>query len=224
MHARMWLVALALAFSAGRTQHRTETQFGSVGGTVLDDKGVPVSDARVYDEPIGTVRIGKDHFVLTDQAGRFLLEDVPVGKTMVIAIKTEAGYPDSRYAVYTSNEVLPIVQVQAAHTTSPVVVKLPAKGGVLTGEIVNSRSHLPVPNSRIALSRVDHQGWFIETDPEGDGSFAFTIPSKPFHLQVSARGFKTWMYEESKYSKNHSPLIIGSERKVRVTIYLDPLN
>lgn len=224
MRLRIVLAGLALSLLGVVPRHPADTSLGSVRGTVLDPSGAAIPGAKVYDEPMGTVRIGKDHFTLSDEAGRFFLEDVPVGKTMVIATKTEAGYPDSRYAVYTSDEVLPVVEVQAGHTTGPVVVRLPSKGGVHTGRIIDARSQLPLPGSRITLSRGDHEGWFVETDPEANGSFAFIIPSKPFHMQVSAPGYKSWTYEQSGLSQNHAPLLIGAEVKKEIIVQLRSLN
>ena len=218
---RICLAVLVAILSAGQTQSPTATSFGAVKGIVVDAHGVGIPDAKVYDEPMGSVRNGKDHFVVTDRDGRFLLQDVPVGKTMVIATKTEAGYPDARFALYSGNEILPIVEVTADTVASDVVVKLLAKGGVLRGRILDSRSKLPVPKARITLSGVDHPEWSLETDPEIDGSFEFIIPARPMHLKVDAEGFRNWTYEGSGLSTNHSPLLIGQEEKRNIEVYLE---
>ena len=219
---RIWLVVVATALSIGHGQAPTTTGFGAVKGVVLDAHGSEISGAKVYDEPIDAVRVGKDHFVETDQDGRFLLQDVPAGKTMIIATKLEDGYPDARFAVYSGNEVLPTVEVQAGQMASNVVVKLLAKGGTLRGRIIDSRSKLPILNARITLSRVDHPNWLLETDPENDGSFEFLIPARPMHLKVTARGFKDWTYETSGLSTNHAPFLIGQEETRNLDVYLEP--
>jgi len=165
---RFWVVTLALVVSAAHLRSNPQIRFGSVEGKVVDARDMPIPGAKVYDAPMDAVRTGKDHFVVTDEGGRFLLRDVPAGKAMIIATKTEAGYPDARFAVYTSNEVLPVVEVQANQNASGVVVKLLVKGGVLRGRILRSDSKIPISRARVTLSRVDHPEWFIETDAESD--------------------------------------------------------
>ncbi len=213
--------AALLLYTAG-LQLPIEKQFGSIKGIVLDAKGNPIPGAKVYDEPIDSVRTGKDHFVETDDSGRFFLTAVPTGKTMVIATKTDLGYPDARFALFSGNEILPTVEVQADHTASDVVVKLLAKGGVLKGKIVDSHSGLPVPISRITLSRIDHPQWLLETNPARDGTFEFVIPAKPMHFEVSAPGYKSWVYEQSAHSRGHAPLMLAPEAKQEIDVYLEP--
>ena len=169
-------------------------EYGSIEGVVVDGSGAPIHGAKVYDEPLNAARIGKDHFTWTDEKGRFLLRDVPAGKTMVIATKLEGGYPDARYALYSGDAVLPTVDVRSAETTTNVLVRLLAKGGKLRGKIVEANSGVPVRRSRITLSRVDHPNWSLETDPADDGTFQFVVPTRPMRIQVVAPGFKPWTY------------------------------
>jgi Carboxypeptidase regulatory-like domain len=211
------LVIALLATS--QVQSSLEGDVGSVRGIVVDAHGAGIPDAKVYDEPMGSARIGKDHFVSTDSEGRFVLTDVPAGKTMVIATKTEAGYPDARFALYTSNEVLPIVEVHANQVTSEVVVKLLAKGGMIRGRIVDTQSRRPVPQARITVSRIDHPEWLLETDPENDGTFQFLIPGRAMNFRVQAEGYKTWEYEAQ--SKNHEALTVGPEETRDLEIDLE---
>src|SRR5208337_1529920 len=122
MQTRLLFFAL-LAWITANFQSADRHQVGAIKGEVVDAKGSPIAGAKVFDEPIDAVRIGKDHFTLSDERGLFFLEQVPVGKTMVIATKTEDGYPDARFAVFSGNETLPIVQVASEEVTSNVVVR-----------------------------------------------------------------------------------------------------
>ncbi len=214
------MVGLLLCFNG--PQLPPDRQVGAIKGIVLDGQSNPIPGAKVYDEPMGSARIGKDHFVETDQSGRFYLTDVPIGKTMVIATKTDLGYPDARFALFSGNEILPTVEVKAGQTTSDVMVKLLAKGGLLKGKIVDFRSGLPVAMSRITLSRVDHPEWPMETNPARDGTFEFVIPSKPMHFEVTAPGYKTWTYEQSTLSKGHAPLTVRPEVTEEINVNLEP--
>jgi hypothetical protein len=189
-------------------------RYGSIEGVVVDGSGAPIRGAKVFDEPLDSVRIGKDHFTRTDENGHFLLKDVPAGKTMVIATKLEDGYPDARYAVYSGDAVLPTVYVRSGETARNVLVKLLAKGGKLRGRIVEANSGVPVPRSRITLSRLDHPNWSLETDPADDGTFDFVLPTRPLRIQVTAPGFKAWTYPGpiQMVSGEQRDLLISLER------------
>ncbi len=213
-----------IAFGLFQSSTPNEGTTGTVTGVVIDANGTGIPDAKVYDQPMGSVRMGKDHFATTDQQGRFTLTDVSAGKTMIIATKTEAGYPDGRYAVFTGNESSPIVEVHSNQESSNVVVKLLQKGGVILGKIVDKGTNQRVAQARVILARVDHPAWSLETDPENDGTFEFVVPSVPMHITVNAEGFRTWKYEESSLSKNHAPLVVGSEKKVTLEVELERNN
>lgn len=217
----IWLLATALFAWPVPKQSPSNTQFGSIKGIVVNAEGAPISGAKVYDQPMNAVRIGKDHFVVTDETGRFYLRGVPTGRTMVIATKAEDGYPDARFAVYSGDAVLPVVEIRTDQTTSGVVVKLLRRGGLLRGRIVDSSSRIPVTSSRITLSRVDHPAWSLETDPSSDGTFEFVIPARPMDFRVTAPGFKTWTYAGSQFSKNHGPLIASPDQKLNIDVELE---
>jgi hypothetical protein len=212
-------IVVSALLAASQTQSSPVAGFGSVKGTVLDERGVGIPDAEVYDEPMDSVRIGKDHFASTDAEGKFFLTDVPAGKTMVIATKTKAGYPDARYALYTSNEVLPVVEVHPGQVTSEVVVKLAGKGGLMRGQIVDTQTKRPVSQAVITLWRVDHPAWSLETAPDNDGTFEFLIPTRAMHFRVRAQGYKTWEFEA--LSKNHEPLTVVPEGTRNVDVNLE---
>jgi hypothetical protein len=189
-----------------------KADFGSVAGIVVDGSGSPIRGAKVYDEPMDSVRTGKDHFVLTDPTGQFVLKDIPVGKTMVIATTIEDGYPDARFAVYSGDALLPVVQVEAGQRTSDVKVTLLRKGGTLRGRIFDAQSGATVPKARITIARIDHPAWALETDPEDDGRFAFVVPVHPMRIQVNAEGYRTWVSQDSIL------LTSGEERIFKVAL------
>ncbi len=221
MQARLLLLTV-LVSAVARPQSTATTQLGSIKGEVVDATGSPIAGAKVFDEPMEAVRIGKEHFATSDESGRFLLNDVPVGKTMVIATKIEDGYPDARFAVFAGNEILPVVQVKPDQVTSGVVVKLLAKGGTLIGKVTDARTKVAIPDARITLSRLDHPTWLIEINVEKDGSFRLVIPAMPMHFSVKATGFREWNYEQSDFAKNHSPLTLSPESKQEYAINLEP--
>ncbi len=216
------LLLTVLVSSVASSQSGGTSQVGSIKGEVVDATGSPIAKAKVFDEPMEAARIGKDHFTTSDENGRFLLNDVPIGKTMVIATKIEDGYPDARFAVFSGNEILPIVEVKPNQVTSSVTVKLLVKGGTLVGRVTDARTKSAVPDARITLSRLDHPNWLIETNVEKDGSFRLVIPAMPMHFSIKAPGFGDWNYEQSAFSRNHGPLILSPGSALEVPIYLEP--
>jgi Carboxypeptidase regulatory-like domain len=217
-----FLLFTVLMSAAASLQSTDSAQIGSIQGEVLDATGSPISGAKIFDEPMEAVRTGKDHFAMSNENGKFLLNDVPVGKTMVIATKTEDGYPDARFAVFSGNEILPVVQVEPDQVTSGVIVKLLLKGGTLSGKVMDTRTKLAIPLARIILSRFDHPTWAIETNVAKDGAFSLVIPAMPMHFSIKATGFRDWNYEQSDFSKNHSPLRLSPESKQEYPIFLEP--
>jgi len=143
---------------------------------------------------------------------------------MVIATKIEDGYPDARFAVFSGNEILPVVDVKPDQVTSGVTVKLLVKGGTVAGRVTDARTKSAVPDARITLSRLDHPTWSIETNVEKDGSFRLVIPAMPMHFSIKAPGFGEWNYEQSVFSTNHSPMNLSPGSKLEIPIYLEPMS
>ena len=223
MQAKLLLLTV-LVSAVARPQSTETARVGSITGEVVDATGSPIAKAKVFDEPMEGVRIGKDHFATSDENGKFLLNDVPVGKTMVIATKIEDGYPDARFAVFSSNEILPVVEVKPDQVTFGVTVKLLAKGGTLVGRVTDARKKSAVPDARITLSRLDHPSWFIETNVEKDGSFRLVIPAIPMHFSIKAPGLGDWNYEQSAFSRNHDPLTLSPGSTQEISVYLEPMS
>ena len=222
MQTKLPLLILLFVSAVAKPQSTETTRVGSIKGQVVDAIGSPIAKAKVFDEPMGAVRIGKDHFTMSDENGRFLLNSVPVGKTMVIATKTEDGYPDARFAVFSGNEILPVVEVKSDQITAGVTVKLLAKGGTLVGRVTDARTKSALPDARITLSRLDHPTWLIETNVEKDGSFSLVVPAMPMHFSIKAPGHGDWSYEQSAFSRNHSPLTLSPGSELEIPIYLEP--
>jgi hypothetical protein len=65
MKATVWMAAtcLLLRFGIASTQSASDDKVGSVSGVVLDGEGSRIPGAKVYDEPMGSVRIGEDHYL-----------------------------------------------------------------------------------------------------------------------------------------------------------------
>jgi hypothetical protein len=172
--------------------------YGSVQGRVVDELGKSVSGAKVYAEPVNAegAPTGKLLFVTTNQNGDFTLEQVQSGENVICASKEEAFYPDTGAAALTTDlNAAPRVRVEEDKLTSGIIVQI-TKGGKLVGSILDSLSGQPVKNSRIRLTRGDDPRLYISTGPDEQAHFEFVVPSKPFRLEVTASGYKTWKSDD----------------------------
>jgi 5-hydroxyisourate hydrolase-like protein (transthyretin family) len=172
--------------------------YGAVRGKVVDELGKPLSGVKVYAEPVKAedALTGKLLFVTTNENGDFTLEQVVTGENVICASKEEAFYPDTGAAVLATDvSALPRVHVEEGKVTPSVTVRI-SKGGKLIGSILDSLSGQPVKDSRIRLTRGDDPRLYMSTGPDEQARFEFVVPSKPFRLEVTASGYKTWRSDD----------------------------
>jgi len=191
--------------------------FGAVQGKVVNELGKPLPGAKVFADPVDVknVPIGKLRFTTTNDDGDFTLEHVVPGVNLVCAAKEEAFYPDTcAAALATDLSALPRVRIEDGKLTRGVKVRL-SKGGKLRGRILDSRTGQPLKNSRIHLSRSNDPRLYISAGPDEKARFEFVIPSKPFRVEVSASGYKTWN------SDHHGgAILVQAESTKEITIRL----
>ena len=191
----------------------TSTTFGIVQGRVIDERGDPLPNAKVYAEPVeANGSTGKMHFAITKQDGSFSLDEVVTGMNVICASKEEALFPDTGAAAFAlSLNALPRVRVQEGRVTPDVTVQL-TKGGKLTGSISDSSNGQPVAASRIRLSRIDDPTMFVSTGPDEAGHFEFVVPSKPFTFEVTAASYRSYEYP--------GPLLVETASTKEITVHL----
>lgn len=168
--------------------------YGTVQGKVVDELGKPLSGVKVYAETVKAegAPTGKLLFVLTNENGDFTLDHVFAGENVICASKEEAFYPDTgTAALATDLSALPRVDVEEGKLTPNITVRI-IKGAKLTGSILDAVSGEPVKDSRLRLTRGDDPRLYISTGPDEQAHFEFVVPSKPFRLEVTASGYKTW--------------------------------
>lgn len=215
------LLACSAAQPQGPAGQGIPPGFGAVQGQVVSELGKPLSGVSVYTQPVDTKNLptGKLHLVVTNENGDFVLGRVEPGVHLICAFKLEAFYPDTGAAAFAENlGALPRVQVEDGKLTRGVTVRL-SKGGKLTGTIVDSRNGQPLKDSRIRLSRRDDPRLFVSTNPNEQARFEFVVPSKPFKVEVSAPGYKTWNSD-----RHGEAILVQAESTKDITIRLQKIN
>jgi len=201
-------VSLLGVFSvAWQSDQTIQPGFGAVAGRVIDVKsGKPIAEAEVMAERDDAVGSGKVPHTITDSMGSFFLTDLPPGMSIIAASKEQDNYPDTDNAAFAAKlATLPKVSVQEGAVTRGIVVSL-EKGGKLVGMILDSQTREPVRGSHIRLSRADNPKLWLRTGPDLKGRFELVIPSRPFHLEVSASGYRPWVFAGS--SLNHEETLL----------------
>jgi hypothetical protein len=133
----MRVLAIACAFVLAASAQRPEQATGSISGRVLEGRGgPPIRGAAVVvsemDQGLGMAWSGPD--------GRYLIENVPVGRYSVIAVKPS----HSNYAVR--------AEVRAGETTRGIDIPMPPSA-VLAGR-VRDRDGLPVEGAVVRVQRM----------------------------------------------------------------------
>lgn len=170
--------------------------YGAIEGIVLSENGKPLAGANVSTSLVGKSMPGVKTFAVTDEYGAFLLDHVRLGLNMIHVQKDDAGYPDSSFAFFAGDiAAIPTVLVEEGKVSRNVLVKMDSQGANLTGRIVDSETGKPVVSARIKFVR-EHTNAFVSIGPDINGNFDVSVPSRPFRMEVSATGYRTWAFKE----------------------------
>jgi Carboxypeptidase regulatory-like domain len=93
-----------------------------------------------------------------------------------------------------------------------IVLQVAPKLGKLEGRVYDDKTNKPVIASRITLRRIDNPDYYMETGPDEKGSFTIPLPPVPLTIEVSASGYKSWIYVNKTLPIGHqeaNSLILG---------------
>jgi uncharacterized protein DUF6843 len=201
------VICLLSALSATAQQQR-----GMISGIVSDEKGIPVSGAKVnVERSNGHARGSLVRFVETDFRGHFLIDRLAWGRYKVFAKKEDAGYPPMNWSFY-SEDSFPTATITPENPNVDLRVRIGPKGGVLVGSVSDASTGAPV-NAGFKLLRALYPDKWISTSMPAN--YRVLIPaSTDVLLEVSAPGFKTW-------NPGHA-LRLGSGAELHLDISLEP--
>jgi len=201
-------ICLVLASSVCAQEQRA----GSIRGTVVDEEGVPVPEAKVNAEIAdGRARHTAVRYVETDSNGHFVVDNLPWGTYKVVAMKEDAGYPNTAFAFY-GNDVLQTSTLTPTRPVGELTIHLGPKAGVLKGAVVSTLDGAPL-NASFRLTRAASPDKWLSTSVESN--YRVLLPaSTDILLEVSAPGFKTWTPA--------GPLQLHPGEELRLDISMDP--
>jgi len=191
---------------------------GVVTGTVLDEHGSPLAQAKVHVAERGAFvahRVIEYHE--TDAEGHFRIAHLQWGTYIVMAGKEEAGYPDTSFGFY-SNNAYPIAVLNDDSPTDEVTLRLGPKACVL--DIAPVRDELTgkeIRSASITLRRVDHAQLFITTSTTVG---RVLVPSSTeVEISITAPGYKSWPSPEST---GEGKIFLPPEQTRKLEIRLQP--
>jgi len=194
---------------------------GSVEGTVLDDAGHAVENAVISIQPEDVQVTGKLMEGRSRKDGKFSIAGVPKGKSFIFAGKPSDGYPDEQYAVFAPKGVaLNSIVIEQGKTTADVIVRLPKRGGTITGKIVDFETGRPVLTARIHLYQADDPDRDISTSTNPDGIFNFAVPAIAYKMEVAAPHYKSWDLKQVAESGKDGTMLVpnSSTREIMVRL------
>jgi hypothetical protein len=222
MLAPAFLVALCAFSAAPQSEETLPAGFGAVAGRVIDARTKqPVAEATVVAERDDVEGAGKVPHAITDEEGKFFINDLSPGRYVIAASKEQDNYPDADSAAFAVDlAALPKVSVRKGEVTRAVTVPI-EKGGKLTGVVLDSRTHDPVVRSLIRLTRADNTTLWLRTGPDIHGRFQLVVPARPFYVEVSATGYDSWAFHGNGLNRGKEPLQVEPESTKELTILLE---
>ena len=205
--------AIVLCTSLALAQGR-----GVITGTVLDDHGNPVVQAKVHIAEKG-VFVG--HRVLqyheTDGDGHFRIPHVAWGTYIVMAGKEEAGYPDTSFGFY-SNNTYPVALLTDDSPTEDVTIRIGPKAGVLDlAAVTDNLTGKEIRTASITLWRAENRQLFMTTSTTVG---RVLVPSgTEVEISISAPGYKSWPPSDSTAE---GKVFLLPEQTRKLEIKLDP--
>ena len=178
-----------LAFVACVTSFATAQNTGRITGTVLNEDGQVVDDAKVCVSVASGSSTSIDCRTLTDH-GQFQIEKVKFGSYGLFAMNEAEGYSIENQSPGQK------ITVTAANPSPNVNVQLRPRGAVLIGTVRDKVSGEPVKGITVQYLDVDGKASGSSL-LSNDGEFRVTLPTQcDLVIVLSAKGYKGWVYTD----------------------------
>lgn len=209
----MLVSGLLLVLLAAVASQQSKPTIGSIQGIVFDGDGKPLAGATVYGLP--EQNMDREFDATSDAAGKFVLNDLPVGDVYVSAFKESAWYPRDFFAFFMSASEKPPnkVTVKAGETTKGVIIQLGQRAARLNLEITDQNGKLLEQGVALNFTRPDQPERPFSSSATAKESLL--VPAVPFRLTVEAKGYKPW--------RTGGLLILKPEETRSLSIRLEPV-
>lgn len=193
--------------------------FGTIRGTVVDENGFPLANARVHvadTKPLYGSRVVDYH--TTSLNGKFEIGHLAWATYAVMAGKESVGYADTGLA-FQSNLDVPFVILSPATPSADVTVHLGPKAGVLDiTSVIDVVSGKDISReSGVTLRRVDHPNFFMSTSVTVHPLFVPALTE--VIMEIRAEGYKPWPALDAP---DRGRLNLKPGQVVRMDIKLEP--
>jgi hypothetical protein len=185
---------LSVAYVQSQTAEKQPTH-SRIIGTVLDQQGHPLNNISVHAvlERTGMYMPTAN----SSEAGHFVIENLGPGTYDIFGESDAAAYPNTALPFYTNEN--PIKVTLGNFGTATIVLVLGPKAGVLCGTVLDKATGKAITSPRGAhfiVRKVSDRADSIEF--AGPTKFRWLIPpATEVTLEVSAEGYKHWVYPDS---------------------------
>lgn len=188
-------------------------QAGKIIGTVLDEKGIPLTGAKVNVLPLdGRPQGSGVRYVETDIEGRFVIDRLSWGRYSVFAMKQQDGYPDMEPSFYSAGTKIPVATIAPTAPVASVSIHLGPPAAIITGSISDSITGAPV-NAFFRLARMNNaEDWLSTSVPS---TYRVLVPAvTDIAFSVTAPGYEKWT--------SPRPIKLQSGQELRLQVELVP--
>lgn len=199
---------------------------GSISGQVTDQvTGDPIAGAVVeaFKENVRVdAEAQRDGFrAKTDDAGNYLIENVPAGNYLVVAGARE--YLHEFYQESPDKSGATLVAVEAAQGVTEIDFTLES-GGSIAGFVGTAADSTPVSRALIQVWNTETKhGRRAYTDERGNYSVA-GLPSGNYVVQAIAEGFLPVFYQDARHRRDATPVEVASpDETSEIHLFLKPI-
>lgn len=198
---------------------------GGIEGRVIDDKGQPIANAKVFAEGEDTTK-SLVMTGMTDKDGNFKIDVPEPGTYLVYGSKEEDNYALTISGFHQEFDVHnPVVTVAQNQVARDVILQFGPKSSKIDGVIIDAISNRPVTKATITLRRTDNPEIYYMIGAAGEkenGRFKVLVPPLPFTIEVSSPQYDTWTYSNNGLKNRSDSLVVNRGEVKKLQIGLHP--
>lgn len=178
---------------------------GSISGVVTDIEGTPIVDAtvKIFDLNYNPIK-----HTMTNEAGEYLISDIPVDDYLVYAVKNGYLLSDKKACKVEDREIILTDIILTSDTTYTL--------GSIYGIVYNSAGEI-IPFAKMTLRTNDEDNTFVtETTSASDGEYVFA--------NITAGSYQITATSEDYALIDPITITVSNESKIEQNLYLTILN